>query len=177
MSSIRGHNSFQASPELISKISSMNYLNNTIKEDNMLVDISSILTNIMQYNLYIIPIIIIITVLIGIINYKQIASIKLQTTNLYIWINNLYKSYTTKDILPVNYRKKLKESPFIGSQPTPLLHPGCNNLDQNIKGQNLQFQFSMPYRRFQSSENLNTNDEHRITITTVIQKSPQLITN
>jgi len=167
MSSMRGHNSFQASTELISKFSSMP------KEDNMLIDIliSSIFTDIIQY---IIPIIIIITVLIGIINYKQIVGIKIQILKLYTWVNNLYKSYTAKNILPTHYYKKLKESPFIGSQPNPLLQPDSNNLDKNIKGQNLQFQFSMPYRRFQSSENLNTNDEHRITITTVIQKSPQI---
>jgi hypothetical protein len=113
----------------------------------------------------------VVFILVGIVNYIQLNVVKekLQIPNLMKWVKNMYQEYTIKEVLPI-YNKKAKQSPFIGGQPCPLTLPACPRLDNTEKGQNLKFQFSIPYRRFQSSENLNTNEEHRITITTVVQK-------
>lgn len=128
------------------------------------------------YATYIIPIMLLVLIIVGITNHIQVETIKnkLQIPSLVCWAKNVYDDYTVKQVLPLHKKKKAKESPFIGSQPTPLILPSCPGLENAEKGQNLKFQFSIPYRRFQSTENL-ANEEHRITITTVVQKSPQML--
>lgn len=126
---------------------------------------------------YIIPSIIIIGLIIGLISYIQVKLInsKLEISKQIKWVRNIYSNYKLKSILPNYYHKKAKQSPYISAQPTPLTLPSCQRLDSVERGQNLQVRFSIPYRRYQSSDNLNTNEEHRITITTVVQKSPKMI--
>jgi hypothetical protein len=63
---------------------------------------------------------------------------------------------------------KAKQSPFIGAHITPQILPNYHSLEGS---ENLQVKLSIPYRRFQSSDNLEGNDEHRITITTCVEKS------
>jgi len=196
MTSIRGTNStVQASP--ISKIlnttlNAIAVINNSSYNSNMTTDELTIslgdpsvnytpeisIIELKNYATYIIPCILIVILIVGIINHIQIEIIKnkLHIPSLINWAKNMYGDYTAKEILP-RYRKKAKESPFIGSQPTPLVLPACSRLDNVEKGHNLNFQFSIPYRRFQSTDNLLANEEHRITITTVVQKSPKLTTN
>lgn len=115
--------------------------------------------------------------IIGLISYIQVKVInsKLQISKPIKWVKDVYSNYNLKSILPTHYHKKAKQSPYICAQPTPLTLPSCQRLDSLEKDQNLQVRFSIPYRRYQSSENINTNEEHRITITTVVQKSPKLI--
>lgn len=87
------------------------------------------------------------------------------------WIRNKYVEMTKEHVLPVYRPKKAKESPFVSSMPMPQILPQCPNLEGAEKGQNLMFKLSVPYRRFQSSENLPAETEHRITITTTVEQS------
>jgi hypothetical protein len=87
------------------------------------------------------------------------------------WIKNMYGGMTREHVLPVYRPKKAKESPFVSSMPMPQILPKCPNLEGAEKGQNLMFKLSVPYRRFQSSENLPAETEHRITITTTVEQS------
>lgn len=86
------------------------------------------------------------------------------------WIKSKYYQYTNAQVLPLYRPRKAKESPFVGPVPPPIL-PTCPRLDGAEKGQNLQVRFSIPYRRFPSSDDLTSNDEHRITITTVVESA------
>jgi hypothetical protein len=185
---IRGGNAtVQASPSsaiLNKTINALTVFTNSSYHHNMTADELTLALgdpyseiNIIEYKNYasfIIPFLLVVVILVGIVNYVQINGIKdkLQIPSLMKWAKNMYEEYTVKNVLPV-YHKKAKQSPFIGAQPCPLTLPACPRLDNTEKGQNLKFQFSIPYRRFQSSENLNTNEEHRITITTVVQKTPE----
>ncbi len=87
------------------------------------------------------------------------------------WIRNKYVEMTKEHVLPVYRPKKAKESPFVSSMPMPQILPQCPNLEGAEKGQNLMFKLSVPYRRFQSSENLPAETEHRITITTTVEQT------
>jgi hypothetical protein len=79
------------------------------------------------------------------------------------------------EVLPMYYPKKAKQSPFVSAMPMPQILPQCPRLEGAEKGQNnLQVRFSIPYRRFQSSENLPAEAEHRITITTTVEQTPQI---
>jgi len=190
MTTIRGTNStIQASPisqiinkttNLISIFSNSSYKPNMTTEEmnlalidtntNYIPDISVKQLN--NYASYIIPAMLVVLIIVGFINHIQIGHIK-NKIHIPNWIKTVYDDYTVKQVLPLYKKKKAKESPFIGAQPTPLVLPSCPRLENAEKGQNLKFQFSIPYRRFQSTENL-TNEEHKITITTVVQKSPQM---
>ncbi len=151
-----------ASNNSLNNYPSISYPSDTIS----LIDISSIL----------IPIILISFIIIGIvagaINWKIINK-NINILNLINKMKNIYKEYTTKQLLPT-YHKKAKESPFIGSQ-TTLQLPSHHRLNGVEKGQNMQFKVSIPYRRLYSSENLASNEEHRITITTSVQKLPTIL--
>jgi hypothetical protein len=58
--------------------------------------------------------------------------------------------------------------------PLPQILPHCPNLDGAELGKNnIMLRVSVPYRRFQSSDNLPAETEHRITITTTVEQSQQ----
>lgn len=97
---------------------------------------------------------------------------KINIPNPLQWFKNKYSQYKNEQVLPLYRPKKAKESPFVGPMP-PVVLPSCPILDGAEKGQNLKVRFSIPYRRFPSSENLVTSDEHRITITTVVESTPK----
>jgi hypothetical protein len=90
------------------------------------------------------------------------------------WIKNKYINYNKTEVLPLYRPKKAKESPFVSSMPMPQILPKCPNLEGAERGQNnIMFRVSVPYRRFQSSDNLPAEAEHRITITTTVEQSEQ----
>lgn len=174
MTSIRGTNSsIQVSTQNLNKTinltanSTTSYHNMTVEELNITLGDPSIISDVESYTSIVIPIILIafsiITIAI-VINFKT-------TINK---IKNMYKEYTTMQFLPTYHRQKAKESPFISSQSTQQLPPH-HRLNGAEKGQNMQFKVSIPYRRLHSSENLASNEEHRITITTVFQKTPTIL--
>ena len=85
------------------------------------------------------------------------------------WIMNMYKGYTKKEIIPIISPKKAKESPFIGSIPTPDILPNCAKLDEVEKGQNIMFRFRGPISaRFESKNALYDNNNTQITIVTIV---------
>jgi hypothetical protein len=97
---------------------------------------------------------------------------KILTLDLTMWIKSKYVELTKKNVLPLYHPKKAKESPFVSSMPMPQILPQCPRLEGAEKGQNnLQVRFSIPYRRFHSSDDLPSEAEHRITITTVVEQS------
>ena len=90
------------------------------------------------------------------------------------WIKNKYTNYNKTEVLPLYRSKKAKESPYITPLPMPQILPHCPNLEGAERGQNnIMFRVSVPYRRFQSSDNLPAETEHRITITTTVEQSEQ----
>lgn len=102
----------------------------------------------------------------------QKLKLKLLTLSPAVWIKNRYVEMNRNEVLPMYRPKKAKQSPFVGAMPTPQNLPQCPRLEGVEKGQNnLQVRFSIPYRRFQSSENLPA-EEHCITITTTVEKNP-----
>jgi hypothetical protein len=139
-----------------------------LPDENSLNNVSSIL----------IPVTLITFIIIGIafatINFKTIINEKIDIPSLVNKIKNMYKEYAIQQILPTYNKHKAKESPFIGSVPTLQLPP-CSRLDRSEKEQNMQFKVSIPYRRLNSSENLASNEEHRITITTFVHKTPTVL--
>jgi hypothetical protein len=112
--------------------------------------------------------------IVNYLNKKGINNNYLFTLSSINWIKNKYNEYTTKQVLPLYRPKKAKESPFVNSMPMPQILPQCPRLEGAEKGQNLMFKLSVPYRRFQSSENLPAETEHRITITTTVEQSNSL---
>ena len=85
------------------------------------------------------------------------------------WIMNMYKGYIKKEIIPIISPKKAKESPFIGSIPTPDILPNCDKLDEVEKGQNIMFRFRGPISaRFESKNALYDNNNTQITIVTIV---------
>lgn len=82
------------------------------------------------------------------------------------------KELNKQEVLPVYHPKKAKESPFVSSMPAPqTLSQGLAQCPRLEGVENLMFKLSVPYRRFQSSENLPNDAEHRITITTFVENS------
>ena len=105
--------------------------------------------------------------------YGIIQKLKLLTLKPINWIKNKYQEINRKEVLPMYRPKKAKQSPFVTAMPMPQILPQCPRLEGAEKGQNnLQVRFSIPYRRFQSSDNLPA-EEHRITITTTVEKTSQ----
>jgi hypothetical protein len=105
----------------------------------------------------------------------QKLKLKLLTLSPIVWIKNKYVEMNKNEVLPMYYPKKAKQSPFVSAMPMPQILPQCPRLEGAEKGQNnLQVRFSIPYRRFQSSENLPAEAEHRITITTTVEQTPQI---
>ena len=104
-------------------------------------------------------------ILIVYILEKKGITQKLNLPNPIDWIKNKYVQ-NTNNILPMYRPRKAKQSPFISSMPMPQILPICPQLEGVEKGNNVKFKLSVPYRRFQSSENLPEETEHRITITT-----------
>ncbi len=149
--------------------------NSTLQDQNIIITLSSIMNNISFYNninkgLYISLYILIVYIIIGL--FSNLTNIitkgKQHILNLSKWIKNMYINYinyTINENLPTHYNTKTKQSPFISAQQTPLILPSCTQLE---KTKNVKVQFSIPYRRFQLFENIPC-EEHRITITTVIQ--------
>jgi hypothetical protein len=90
---------------------------------------------------------------------------KLNLANLIDWMKTKYLQ-NKDNILPMYRPKKAKQSPFVSAMPMPQILPKCPQLEGAEKGNNVMFKLSVPYRRFQSSENLPEETEHRITITT-----------
>lgn len=115
----------------------------------------------------IIPIMLFMFATIGIVMYKDKINTE-KLNSLIKWAKHKYSTYNIKYILPIHRSVKAKQSPFIGAQITPQILPNYHRLEGS---ENLQVKFSIPYRRFQSSDNLAENDEHRITITTFVEKS------
>jgi hypothetical protein len=195
MSSIRGLNtSIQASPSPSPTILNMTsnslivYLRNNAYHPNITADNlntllsepnSPILDKLTQKEIYNIISFVLAFVLVSyvgyfIVNYlnkKGINSDYLLTLSIINWINSKYREYNKTEVLPLYRPKKAKESPFVSSMPMPQILPQCPNLEGAERGQNLMFKLSVPYRRYQSSENLPAETEHRITITTTVEQS------
>ena len=103
----------------------------------------------------------------------QKLKLKLLTLSPVVWIKNKYIEMNKNEVLPMYHPKKAKQSPFVSAMPMPQILPQCPRLEGAEKGQNnLQVRFSIPYRRFNSSENLPSETEHRITITTTVEQKP-----
>jgi hypothetical protein len=118
-----------------------------------------------DYVTYIIPLIMILLIIVGIIKYIQIGIIK-NKLKIPMWIKNLYNS---KEDLPIYNNNKVKQSPFIGPE-QPQIIPPYIRLQNSKKQKNLRFQFNIPYQPFQTTKSKIHNEEHRITITTVLQE-------
>lgn len=104
-------------------------------------------------------------------NENEIAINKEYTINPISWAVRKWQNYKESKIqLPRYHIKKAKESPCITAQ-IPKVLPNCARLDGAEKGQNIMLRLSVPYRRIKSSESLESDDEHRITITTLVEKT------
>jgi hypothetical protein len=116
-----------------------------------------------------------IVTILGIFFYHIISTYvykeKQSLFNIFNWIRHQYKEYKlSRQTLPTVRPKKAKESPFVAPLPPPPVLPSCPRLDGAEKGQNIMFRVSLPYRRIQQQQDtLSTDDEHRITITTVVE--------
>jgi hypothetical protein len=175
MTTIRGY-TFQASPSLSSNPNNTItlYLRSSSNEENSMTDKFNILLGdssapipqnieLHQFNIFFIIIICLACIFI-LYNIKDI----ILTFSPQDSIKNNYK------IIPFHNLKKAKESPFILPMQTPHILPDCPRLESAERGQNMMVKFSIPYRRFQSSNNLQeTNDEDRITITTLVGQSKE----
>jgi hypothetical protein len=74
------------------------------------------------------------------------------------WFRHKYYNNDSNKELPLYSKKIAKPSPYITAQAVPMTN--------NFNLDNLQFGFNIPYRRL--SDNLSC-DEHKITITTIVQ--------
>ena len=165
---------------LVIYLNNTNYLNMSSDEINMalgdptanyLPELST--KEIINIASFIIPIILLSIVGFQVVTYlhQKIQKDKISILTPINWIKNKYDLYNKRELLPLVRSKKAKESPFISSLPTPPILPLCPRLEGAEKGQNnLQVRFSIPYRRFQSTDNLPA-EEHRITITTIVDST------
>jgi hypothetical protein len=201
MSSIRGLNNstIQATPSPSTSVLNMTssalnaYLRSNTYQPNMTTEqlnillgdpSSPILENLTQkeiYNIISFMLVFMLVCSLGyyIVHYLDKKDITLKNylptlTPITNWIKNKYVTNNNTQVLPLYRPKKAKESPFVGSMPTPPILPHCPNLEGAERGQNnIMFRVSVPYRRFQSSDNLPAESEHRITITTTVAQSEQ----
>jgi hypothetical protein len=195
MSSIRGLNtSIQVSPSPSPIILNMTnnslvvYLRSTAYHPNITADnlstlltepTSSIFDNLTQKEIYNIVSFVLAFMLVSYVGYslvnylnkKGINSDHILTLSTITWIKNKYLQNNKTEVLPLYRPKKAKESPFVTPMPMPQILPQCPNLEGAERGQNnIMFRVSVPYRRFQSSDNLPAETEHRITITTTVEQ-------
>jgi hypothetical protein len=165
---------------LVIYLNNTNYHNMTSEEINMALGdptanyLPELTTNqLINIASFVIPFILIgiIAIQVGTYLHHKIKKDKMTILTPINWIKNKYYSYNNKELLPTVRPKKAKESPFISALPTPPVLPLCPRLEGAEKGQNnLQVRFSIPYRRFQSTDNLPA-EEHRITITTIVDST------
>lgn len=115
------------------------------------------------------------------IDYKVVSVVIILSAIIYIsYVSLISQSYkspiynilrTNKEnqqVLPRYHPIKAKDSPFMTAE-IPKLLPTCPRLDGAEKGQNILFKLSVPYRRHPSLTSLATDDDHHITITTVVE--------